>query len=207
MNSLASVSAITFGIQAFVTLFVILDPPGAIPIFLSLVATKSPKERVKLAWQGAASSLVIIVVFALFGQIILNYLHISLNALQGAGGLLLFLISMELLTGKGSEDSATKNVNVAMVPLGTPILAGPGAIVTTMLYVQYAHTSQAKLTLSAAIIAVHIVIGLTLMFSTKILGIIKDSGVTLVARVAGLLVAAIAVEMMVTSIKGFFNLG
>jgi multiple antibiotic resistance protein len=207
MNNLASVSAITFGIQAFVTLFVILDPPGAIPIFLSLVAVKSPKERVKLAWQGAASSLIIIVVFALFGQIILNYLHISLNALQGAGGLLLFLISMELLTGKGSEDSATKNVNVAMVPLGTPILAGPGAIVTTMLYVQYAHTSQAKLTLSAAIIAVHIVIGLTLMFSTKILGIIKDSGVTLVARVAGLLVAAIAVEMMVTSIKGFFNLG
>jgi multiple antibiotic resistance protein len=76
-----------------------------------------------------------------------------------------------------------------------------------MLYVQYAHTSQAKLSLGAAIIAVHIVIGLTLMFSTKILGIIKDSGVTLVARVAGLLVAAIAVEMIVTSIKGFFNLG
>lgn len=207
MNSLVAVSALTFGIQAFVTLFVILDPPGAIPIFLSLVAAKNQKERVRLAWQGAASSLVIIVVFALFGQVILNYLHISLNALQGAGGLLLFLISMELLTGKGSEETATKNVNVAMVPLGTPILAGPGAIVTTMLYVQYAHSSQAKLSLAAAIIAVHVVIGLTLMFSTKILGIIKDSGVTLVARVAGLLVAAIAVEMMVTSIKGFFNLG
>lgn len=206
MSSLASVSALTFGIQAFVTLFVILDPPGAIPIFLSLVSGKKQKERVRLAWQGAASSLVIIVVFALFGQVILNYLHISLNALQGAGGLLLFLISMELLTGKSSEDTATKNVNVAMVPLGTPILAGPGAIVTTMLYVQYAHTSQAKLSLAAAIIAVHVVIGLTLMFSTKILAIIKDSGVTLVARVAGLLVAAIAVEMMVQSIKGFFNL-
>lgn len=206
MNSLLEVSALTFGIQAFVTLFVILDPPGAIPIFLSLVANKQPKERVKLAWQGATSSLIVIVVFALFGQIILNYLHISLNALQGAGGLLLFLISMELLTGKGTEESATKNVNVAMVPLGTPILAGPGAIVTTMLYVQYAHSSSAKLSLEGAIIAVHIVIGLTLMFSTKILGIIKDSGVTLVARVAGLLVAAIAVEMMVQSIKGFFNL-
>ena len=207
MNNLVTVSALTFGIQAFVTLFVILDPPGAIPIFLSLVAKKGPKERVQLAWQGAASSLIIIVVFALFGQVILNYLHISLNALQGAGGLLLFLISMELLTGKGGEEAVSKNVNVAMVPLGTPILAGPGAIVTTMLYVQYAHSTHAKLSLGAAIIAVHIVIGLTLMFSTKILGIIKDSGVTLVARVAGLLVAAIAVEMIVTSIKGFFNLG
>ena len=63
-----------------------------------------------------------------------------------------------------------------------------------------------KLALAAAIIAVHLVIGLTLMFSTKILGIIKDSGVTLLARIAGLLLAAIAVEMVVQSIKGFFNL-
>ncbi|MEN9324314.1 MAG: hypothetical protein RL414_68 [Actinomycetota bacterium] len=207
MNTLATVSALTFGVQAFITLFVILDPPGATPIFLSLVAGESRKRQKRLAWEGAFSSLVIIVVFALFGQVILDSLHISINALQGAGGLLLFLISMELLTGKdGGDQNRSENVNVAMVPLGTPILAGPGAIVTTMLYVQYADSSAAKISLAAAIVAVHIVIGFTLMYSTKILGLIKESGVTLVARVAGLLVAAIAVEMMVQAIKGFFNL-
>jgi multiple antibiotic resistance protein len=164
LNNLATVSAFTFGVQAFITLFVILDPPGATPIFLSLVKSENRKRQKRLAWEGAFSSLVIIVVFALFGQVILDSLHISINALQGAGGLLLFLISMELLTGKdGGDKNLSDNVNVAMVPLGTPILAGPGAIVTTMLYVQYADSSAAKLSLAAAIVAVHIVIGFTLM--------------------------------------------
>ena len=206
MNGVIAVSAFTFGVQAFVTLFVILDPPGATPIFLSLVSGRSQKEQVKLAWQGAGVSLLVIVVFALFGKVILDYLHISINALQGAGGLLLLLISLELLTGKDSSNESKENVNVAMVPLGTPLLAGPGAIVTTMLYVQYAHSPAQKVTLALAIVAVHLVIGLTLMFSTKILSVIRESGVTLVARIAGLLVAAIAVEMVVESIKGFFHL-
>ncbi|MCX6455916.1 MAG: MarC family protein [Actinobacteria bacterium] len=207
MTNALAISALTFGIQAFVTLFVILDPPGAVPVFLALISDASPKKRIQLAWQGAAVSLAVIVSFALFGKLILDYLHISINALQGAGGLLMLLISLELLTGKDSStDSNKKDVNVALVPLGTPLLAGPGAIVTTIIYVQYAHTTNMKLALAAAIIAVHCVIGLTLMFSTKILGIIKDSGVTLLARIAGLLLAAIAVEMVVQSIKGFFNL-
>ncbi len=207
MTNALAISALTFGIQAFVTLFVILDPPGAVPVFLALISDASPKKRIQLAWQGAAVSLAVIVSFALFGKLILDYLHISINALQGAGGLLMLLISLELLTGKDSStDSNKKDVNVALVPLGTPLLAGPGAIVTTIIYVQYAHSTNMKLALAAAIIAVHCVIGLTLMFSTKILGIIKDSGVTLLARIAGLLLAAIAVEMVVQSIKGFFNL-
>jgi multiple antibiotic resistance protein len=208
VNALNSVSALTFGLQAFVTLFVILDPIAATPIFLSLVAGRKRGEAIKLAWQGAASSMMIIVTFALFGQIILNYLHISLNALQGAGGFLLFLISMELLTGRGdgSGGADSEKVNVAMVPIGTPVLAGPGGIVTTMLYVHYAHSASHRLSLAAAIIAVHIAIGLLLMFSTGIIKLLGDSGITLIARVAGLLVAAMAVEMIVQSIRGFFGL-
>ena len=197
----------TFGLQAFITLFVILDPPGATPVFLALISDVAPKKRIRLAWQGAAVSLTVIVAFALFGKLILDYLHVSVNALQGAGGLLMLLISLELLTGKDSStESNGKDVNVALVPLGTPLLAGPGAIVTTIVFVQQAHSVNMKLALAAAIIAVHCVIGLTLMFSTKILDLIKESGVTLLARIAGLLLAAIAVEMIVTSIKGFFNL-
>jgi multiple antibiotic resistance protein len=206
MSNLVGISAITFGLQAFVTLLVILDPPGATPVFLALVSHRSPRERVRLAWQGAGVSLFVIVIFALFGKLILDYLHVSVNALQGAGGLLLLLISLELLTGKDSGTEKSENVNVALVPLGTPLLAGPGAIVTTILWVQNAHTTNMKITLALAIIAVHCVIGLTLMFSTKILGLIKESGVSLAARIAGLLLAAISVEMLVQSIKGFFNL-
>ena len=206
MNNLGSLSAVAFGLQAFVTLLVILDPPGATPFFLALVGDRSPRERVRLAWQAASVSLFVIVLFALFGKFVLNYLHVSLFGLQGAGGLLMLLISLELLTGKDNPDMNSTKGNIALVPLGTPLLAGPGAIVTTMLYVNYAHGTAKQGALLLAIVATHVIIGITLMFSTKILGLIKESGVTLFARIAGLLLAAIAVEMIVASIKGFFNL-
>lgn len=206
MNDALVVSATTFGIQAFVTLFVIMDPPGATPIFLALVKDQPSRKRILMAWQGATVSLIVIVAFAIFGKFLLDYLHISVEALQGAGGLLLLLIALELLTGRDSTSDKAKDVNVALVPLGTPLLAGPGAIVTTIVFVQNADTVSMKFALAAAIVAVHVAIGLTLMFSTKIVSVIKESGVTLVARIAGLLLAAIAVEMIVQAIKGFFNL-
>jgi multiple antibiotic resistance protein len=206
MNDALLVSATTFGIQAFVTLFVIMDPPGATPIFLALVKDQPSRKRILMAWQGATVSLIVIVAFAIFGKFLLDYLHISVEALQGAGGLLLLLIALELLTGRDSSSDSSKDVNVALVPLGTPLLAGPGAIVTTIVFVQNAETASMKLALGAAIVAVHLAIGLTLMFSTKIVSLIKESGVTLLARIAGLLLAAIAVEMIVQAIKGFFNL-
>jgi len=206
MNDVQTISALTFGAQAFVTLFVILDPPGAAPIFLSLSAGKSLKQQRRLAWQAAAVSLFVIVSFALFGNAILNYLNISLAALQGAGGILLLITGLGLLTGTLTDSNSATSQNIALVPLGTPLLAGPGAIVTTMLYVQKADGPDQLSSLALAIIAVHLLIGLTFMFSTKILAVIKDSGVDLLARIAGLLLSAIAVEMIVSAIKAFFNI-
>ena len=206
MNDVQTISALTFGAQAFVTLFVILDPPGAAPIFLSLSAGKSLKQQRRLAWQAAAVSLFVIVSFALFGNAILNYLNISLAALQGAGGILLLITGLGLLTGALTDSNSATSQNIALVPLGTPLLAGPGAIVTTMLYVQKADGPDQLSSLALAIIAVHLIIGLTFMFSTKILAVIKDSGVDLLARIAGLLLSAIAVEMIVSAIKAFFNI-
>ena len=207
MTNFAAMSVLTFGIQAFITLLVIIDPPGVTPIFLALAANSTKKRQRELAWQAAAVSFAVVIAFALFGKLILDYLHISVDALLGAGGLLMLLISLQLLIG-GADSSAEKqkNVNIAMVPLGTPLLAGPGAIVTTIIYAQHAQNNQYRLLLLAAIIAVHIIIGLTLMYATKIFGLIKESGVTLFARIAGLLLAAIAVEMIATAIKGLFNL-
>ena len=202
MNAI-EVSTLTFSIQAFVTLLVILDPPGATPIFLGLVADKSKKERVQLAWQAALVSLVVITFFSLFGRFILEYMNVSMEALQAAGGLLLLYVSLELLTGRDMGGEDTKNKNIALVPLGTPLLAGPGAIVATMIFVQQIDTPAQSFGLIAAVFAVHIVIAISLMASTTILGIIKDSGVTLLARIAGLLLAAIAVQMLVDAIKAF----
>jgi multiple antibiotic resistance protein len=195
-----TVTALTFAVQSFVTLLVIFDPPGATPIFLALVSDKSKRERTRLAWQAAGVSLFVIATFALFGRFILNYMNVSIEALQAAGGLLLLYVSLELLTGRGGKE-AVEGTNIGMVPLGTPLLAGPGAIVATMIFVQQANTPARIGGLVLAIITVHLIIGLVLMLSTKVLMLIKESGVTLLARIAGLLLAAIAVQMLADAIK------
>jgi len=200
MNSMGT---ITFATQAFVTLFVIMDPPGATPIFLGLVGDKTPRERVRLAWQAAAVSLFVIASFALFGQFILEYMNVSIEALQAAGGLLLLYVSLQLLTGTSKGGADQKSSNIGMVPLGTPLLAGPGAIVATMIYVQKADSTAQFIGLAIAIVAVHLIIGTVLMAFTKIIGVIKDAGVTLLASIAGLLLAAIAVQMLANAIKAF----
>lgn len=199
------VTTITFGLQAFVTLLVILDPPGATPIFLGVLGNRSRAERTLLAWQAAATSLFVITLFALFGQFIVGYLDISMPALQGAGGLLLLLVSLELLKGTDHKDDADAKTNLALVPLGTPLLAGPGAIVTIMLFAQEVENTSMTLALALAVVGAHLIIGFTLMFSTHVVSLIKESGVMLLAKVAGLLTAAIAFEMLMTGIKELFS--
>lgn len=197
MNEL---TALTFGLQAFVTLLVILDPPGASPLFLSLTSHQKRRDQVRMAWLAALTSLSIIAIFAVFGQLIVSYLDISIPALQGAGGLLLLLVSLDLL--KGTDQSATNNVkSLALVPLGTPLLAGPGAIVTIMLFSQRVEGAAMTSALALAVIGAHLIIGMTLTFATSIVSVIKESGVMLLAKIAGLLTAAIAFEMLITGIK------
>jgi multiple antibiotic resistance protein len=202
---MSDISTITFGLQAFVTLLVILDPPGATPIFLGVLGNRTRAQRTLLAWQAAGTSLFVITLFALFGQFIVSYLDISMPALQGAGGLLLLLVSLDLLKGHDNRSDEDIQKNLALVPLGTPLLAGPGAIVTIMLFAQDVDSSSMTLALALAVVGAHIIIGLTLMFSTHVVSIIKESGVMLLAKVAGLLTAAIAFEMLMTGIKELFS--
>jgi multiple antibiotic resistance protein len=192
-----------FFVEVFVTLFVIMDPPGTIPLFLSLTSGRSNRMRRRLATQAVLVAFFVITVFALFGQSILNYLGITLPAMQAAGGLLLLLVALELLTGRAEEPVETRNVNVALVPLGTPLLAGPGAIVATIVFVQRVDDVWSAGALAAGIIAVHVVLWLFMRFSVVIIRVIKDSGVTLITRIAGLLLSAIAVQLVADAVTAF----
>jgi multiple antibiotic resistance protein len=206
MNDALTISALTFGAQAFVTLFVILDPPGAAPIFLSLASGKSIKVQRKLAWQAATVSLVVIVTFALFGNALLNYLNISLAALQGAGGILLLITGLGLLTGSLTDEGSSTSKKYC--------ISSPRYTTSCRTWRNCYHhvvCSKGRWLISirrtrASNNRSHFIIGLTFMFSTNILAVIKDSGVTLLARIAGLLLSAIAVEMIVSSVKAFFNI-
>ena len=127
--------------EVFATLLVIMDPLGTIPVFLGLTAGRTSKVRRRLAGQAVLVAFAVIALFAVLGRQILVYLGITVPALQAAGGLLLMLVALELLTGRGKEPDEVADVNVALVPLGTPLLAGPGAIVATIVFVRDAQHS------------------------------------------------------------------
>ena len=190
-------------VEVFVTLFVIMDPVGTVPIFLSLTSGRSAATARKAAWQAVAVSFFVITCFAFFGQQILSYLHISLPALQAAGGLLLLLVALELLTGKEDAMATSTGGNVALVPLGTPLLAGPGAIVATMLFVEDVDDSASFLAVGLGIVGVHLCLWAAMRFSLPILRLIRESGVLLVTRIAGLLLSAIAVQLVADAVRAF----
>jgi multiple antibiotic resistance protein len=199
------VSGVNFKLfgTAFVTLLVITDPPGMVPIFLALTAPLPARERHRAAWQAVALAGGVIVAFAVAGQKILEYLHIELPALQGAGGLLLVLVALELLTGKADSPDRQATSNIALVPLGTPLLAGPGAIVATMLFVRQAHHPADVLAIGVAIVLVLLVVWLVLRFSGIIVKILRPGGIEVLTRIAGLLLAAIAVQLIADSVAAF----
>jgi len=199
------VSPLKFFLDVFVTLFVIIDPAGTVPVFLGLTRDRSDQDRKRLAGQATIVAFSVIVVFALFGRTILDYLGVGLPALEGAGGLLLLLVALQLLTGQATEPTAAEleRANVAFVPLGTPLLAGPGAIVATMLFVQRVHGVGDGFALAAAIGAVAVAVWLPMRFAPVVHRVLTDNGVELVTRVAGLLLAAIAVQLIANSVIAF----
>jgi multiple antibiotic resistance protein len=189
--------------EVFITLLVITDPPGIIPVFLGMTRDRSPADRNRLAWQAAVVAFGVIVAFALFGRSVLSYLGVELPALQVAGGLLLLLVALELLTGKSAEPEELEKVkaNVAFVPLGTPLLAGPGAIVATMLFVQRTKSAADIVAFAIALVLVVAALWLAMRFSGAIHRVLRDSGVELLTRIAGLLLSAIAVQLIIGAVR------
>ena len=193
--------------EVYVTLLVIVDPPGMVPVFLALTGTMSSRARMKAGTQAVLLALGVIVGFAVAGQTLLDYLHVQLPALQGAGGLLLVLVALQLLTGKTDEPAEQGGTsNGALVPIGTPLLAGPGAIVATMLFVQRAESVDEYLLLAGAVLAVMATVWLVLRFSGVIVKLLRPAGIEVLTRIAGLLLAAIAVQLIADAVSKFVQL-
>lgn len=197
-------------LQPFVTVLVITDPVGSIPTFLALTEEFSVSERRRSAGQAALVAAGVILGFAAFGQAILALLGIGLAALRTAGGLLLALVALELLEPARSRDGQPRrdrSANPAMVPLGTPLLAGPGAIATTMYYIHQARGVIELSVVVAALAAVAAVIFVTLRFAAAIGRLLGRNGVSVLTRIFGLLVVAIAVQMVAGGVAGLVASG
>ena len=205
--SIGSVVDITVLLTTFATLIVILDPLGLMPVFLGLTSKLSRTAQRKAAFQASLVSFGVILTFAFLGQQILRALHISMESLKLSGGVLLFLVAMELLTSSDMEqpDTGDDAVNVALVPLGIPLLAGPGAIVAVMVSMAQAQTVGSIVGVVGAVVATHVVIWLSMRFALELSRFLGTGGIMLLTKISGVLLAAIATELVMGGVFDFIK--
>jgi multiple antibiotic resistance protein len=195
-----------FLVKSFVTLVVVIDPVAAVPLFLALTDRYEPRQRYRAAWQAVLVAALIIGVFALFGQQILLYLGIRLPSLEAAGGLLL-VVALDLLRGEVEGLAGEGQVNIAFVPLGTPLLAGPGAIAAIMVFMREASTTSERVGVALGLAGVLVVLWLTLRFAGVVRWVLGQPGIELVTRISGLLLTVIAVQLVADAVREFIREG
>lgn len=186
----------------FVTLLVIMDPVGAAPIFVSLTRGFSPSERRRAALRAAVAAGGVVVLFALAGDAILRYVNVSIHSVSIAGGLLLLLLSLEML--RGIDFESVEGGDVALVPLASPLVAGPGAIATAMVLAREHSSASGRVAVVVGILAAVIVIGITLLAAELLTRRVPPAAVHFLTRVLGLLLAAIGVELVLRGVHGAF---
>lgn len=202
--------------SAFVTLFVVIDPPGCAPIFAGLVKDADTRHQHAMAIRASLVATLILVGFALFGEELLAALHIELAAFRIAGGILLFLIALEMLFEKRTQrreqraqqvrNNSAALDDVAVFPVAMPMLAGPGAIASIMLLMAHAEGMAASLAVLAALGAVMAITLATLLAAAPLLRLMGAQVSSVMTRLLGLLLAALAAQFVVDGIKGAFGI-
>ena len=191
-----------FFLSTFTTVFVITDPPGNLPVFISLTSKMTPHERKRAAFQATMTSLGVMTAFGLFGHYILRVLGISVESMQISGGLLLAIVALQLLSGHEEDPGAPGSANVAMVPLGIPLMAGPGAIVTVMIAAREALGKGVVgiLCVIAAVLLVHLIEWVTMRFANPLHRVLGEGGTIFLTKISGMLLAAIAIQLVINGI-------
>ncbi|GAB4293605.1 MAG: MarC family protein [Thiohalomonadaceae bacterium] len=192
-------------IGVLVPLLIIMDPLGNLPFFLLFTRDNTQDERRRMALVAAVASAVILMTFALSGDILLRFFHISMPAFQLAGGFIFFIYALQMLalipsgikTSAEEEQEGIRKDNIALVPLAIPLLAGPGAITAVLVWRQQLAAPGQQLQLLAAILLACFIVYLALRFAETLRRLLGVSGIRVATRLMGLLLAVIAVEFMV----------
>jgi len=187
--------------QSFVTLLVILDPLGNIPVFLSLTQRYEPRARHRAAYVAVLVAGAVLAAFAAFGSLLIRYLSISLESLMAAGGVLLFLVALDMLRGTDPPLGVREDTSIALVPLGTPFLAGPGAIVATIVLTRQHPGIAERLAIVAGAAVALLVVLAALRFSAALGRLLRPSAIHFLTRIMGLLLTAIAVQLIADAVR------
>jgi multiple antibiotic resistance protein len=207
MSSIVSYALVSFG-----SIFSIVDPFTAVPIFLALVGDQPKADQSRVALRAAATCLVVLSVFGLAGSFIFHFFGITLPAFKIAGGILLFVVGLEMMRAKRSDTRTTNEEaadaeskeDVGVIPLGLPLLSGPGAIATVMMLVGKAGSFPERAVVFGAIVVVSAIALVTLRSASMVARVLGQTGINVIGRVMGLILAAVAMQFVLSGLHEAF---
>ncbi len=196
-----------FLITAFATLFVVIDPPGLVPLFIALTRGMGPERRRAMARRACAIAAFLLAVFAIAGESILGFVGISMPAFRIAGGILLFLTALDMLferrTQRREGQQAEPDHDPSVFPLATPLIAGPGAIASMILLVGQAGPGWlGTVTVIGLMLAMMAVTWAFLLASPPIERLLGRTGTIVITRLLGMLLAALSVQFVIDGVRG-----
>ncbi|MEM2183366.1 MAG: MarC family protein [Candidatus Bathyarchaeia archaeon] len=188
--------------RSVISLFIIVDPFGNIPIFIGLTERLGREERRKVFHTATVTGFMLLLLFAIAGREILNMFGITLQSFMIAGGILLLIIAIRILVMGGWEESRLTPESVGVVPIAVPLLVGPGAITTTILNLQ----EFGIILTIVSVVIVFSIVWLTLRYIEPIYKVLGRNGAIIIARVMALLIAAIAIQYIVNGLQSWAQL-
>ncbi|KPP83634.1 multiple antibiotic resistance protein [Erythrobacter sp. HL-111] len=205
-------------VSAFVTLFVVIDPPGCAPIYAGLTKQATTAQARSMALRATGIAAIILLIFAFFGEPLLSALHIELDSFRIAGGLMLFWIAFDMVFEKRTqrrEERAEKIAaqsgpgpeveDVSVFPMAMPMLAGPGAIAAIMLLMNEATSAAERIEVFAALGAVLAITAAALIAAGPMIRVLGDKVEAVITRLLGVLLAALAAQYVIDGVKGSFG--
>ncbi len=198
---------LTFALLSFTSFFTLINPLGTMPIFMTMTTDLDHKSRVKTAKKAVIVAFITIVIFAFSGQLLFNFFGISVNSFRIVGGVIFFLMGMDMLQArlgkvKVKESEVKKYVNdISITPLAIPMICGPGAITNAIVLMEDASGVGQIIILFASIFVVLLLTYLILISSTKIIKFLGETGNNVMMRLMGLIVMVIAVEFFFSGLK------
>lgn len=205
---------LTFFIYAFTSIFAIVNPVSGVMAFISMTTHMSRADKIYVARRSVLIACIIAIIFSVLGEIILKLLNITADSLRVAGGVLLFLVAIDMLFARTTRESITseelkdaaQRENISVFPIAMPLLTGPGAITTIIVLIRTAENLDSKLLVVGAILLTFIITFLIFRFSDYFNRVVGMTGMLVMTRLMGLFLAAIAVDFISTGIKGIFGL-
>ncbi|MCD6660407.1 MAG: MarC family protein [Lentimicrobium sp.] len=197
----------TTALLFFTSFFTIINPLGVMPVFMTMTADISEKQRKRTALKAVFTAFITLLLFAFGGQLLFKFFGISVNGFRVVGGIIFFIMGFDMLHARISklkmdDDMVKKYVDdISVTPLGIPMIAGPGAITNSIVLMEDSHSFQLKIVLILAIVATLLITYITLLGAGKIIRLLGDTGNKIMMKLMGLIVMVIAVEFFFAGLR------